>query len=147
MTSSKPLYYTLTALTTALTAYLLTRRPGTPTPPTLKGAANCKYPLDDTHSSTFTLPDGRQLGFAQYGDPNGRAVLYQHGIPGSRIEACRYDALGWELGVRIVSVDRPGYGLSSGVAGYRDRTVAGWAEDVERLVEFLGIQEYAVLVC
>ncbi|HET9615388.1 MAG TPA: alpha-amylase family glycosyl hydrolase, partial [Candidatus Limnocylindrales bacterium] len=31
------------------------------------------------------LPDGRQLAFAEWGDPNGRVVFLLHGMPGSRL--------------------------------------------------------------
>jgi pimeloyl-ACP methyl ester carboxylesterase len=61
------------------------------------------------------------------------------------MEAARYHELGRELGVRILAIERPGYGLSEGVEAYRDRTVKGWAGDVEALTEGLGVEEYAVL--
>lgn len=34
----------------------------------------------------LTLPDKRQLAYAEYGDPNGLPVLYFHGAPSSRLE-------------------------------------------------------------
>ncbi|KAF2623186.1 alpha/beta-hydrolase, partial [Macroventuria anomochaeta] len=118
-----------------------------PSPPTIKlhGAENCKYILDNSHSHTFSLPDGRKLGYADYGDPNGKPILYQHGIPGSRIEATRYHDLGKEMGLRIISIDRPGHGWSSPFASYRGRTVKSWADDVNALAEHLELSEYAVL--
>ena len=33
---------------------------------------------------SIPLPDGRVLGFAEYGDPDGRLVLWFHGLPGGR---------------------------------------------------------------
>ncbi|HZJ25818.1 MAG TPA: hypothetical protein VFF40_02200 [Acidimicrobiia bacterium] len=33
---------------------------------------------------TITLPDGRHLGFAEYGPSTGRPVLWFHGTPGGR---------------------------------------------------------------
>ena len=30
------------------------------------------------------LSDGRQLGYADYGDPDGTPVMFFHGTPGSR---------------------------------------------------------------
>jgi hypothetical protein len=145
---SRPLVYTFGALGTGAAAYLLTksRRP-LPPPPTLKGAAHCKYILDNSHSFTYTLPDGRNLGYAEYGSPTGKPVLYMHGLPGSRIEATRYHDLGKELGLRIISVDRPGHGWSTPFATYNGRTVKSWADDVNALAEHLQLSEYAVLVC
>uniref|UniRef100_A0A093VK70 Proline iminopeptidase n=1 Tax=Talaromyces marneffei PM1 TaxID=1077442 RepID=A0A093VK70_TALMA len=49
-------------------------------------------PLQICHSQTFQLPNGRVLGFAEYGNPNGSPLLYFHGFPSSRIEAEPADA-------------------------------------------------------
>ncbi|KZM20761.1 uncharacterized protein EKO05_0002657 [Ascochyta rabiei] len=147
MDSLTILFYTLTILGTGTATYLLSTGRPHPQPPRAKlhGAGNCKYILDNSHSRTFKLPDGRTLGYAEYGDPNGKAILYQHGIPGSRIEATRYHELGLELGIRVISIDRPGYGWSTRFPRYRDRTVKSWGEDVEALVEHLELEEYAIL--
>lgn len=147
MGSFKGLCYTLGAIGTGGAAYLFSRRKQ-PSPPiiTLHGAENCKYILDDSHSHTFLLSDGRELGYADYGDPRGKPILYQHGLPGSRIEATRYHNLGKELGLRIISIDRPGYGWSSAFEEFGARTVRTWAEDIDALAEGLGLAEYAVMV-
>lgn len=39
--------------------------------------------------NTIKLRDGRTLGYAEYGDPNGRPVLHFHGFPSSRYEGFR----------------------------------------------------------
>ncbi|KAF1930570.1 alpha/beta-hydrolase [Didymella exigua CBS 183.55] len=146
MGSFKGLYYTFGALGTSSAVYLLSRRKQ-PSPPTitLHGAENCRYILDNSHSHTFSLPDGRTLGYADYGDPKGKPILYQHGLPGSRIEATRYHDLGKELGLRIISIDRPGHGWSSSFEKFGVRTVKSWAEDINELTEGLGLSEYAVM--
>jgi len=36
---------------------------------------------------TLTLKDGRQIGYVEYGNPNGKPVFYFHGLPGSRLDA------------------------------------------------------------
>lgn len=147
MGSHKLLYCALAAIGTGSALYLFSL-PKKPIPDTipLHGAQNCKYILDDSYSHTFTLSDGRKLGYADYGDPNGKPILYQHGIPGSRIEATRYHDLGKELGLRIVSIDRPGYGWSTPFSEYGARSVKTWAEDVGALTEHLKLDEYAVMV-
>ncbi|KAL1606990.1 hypothetical protein SLS59_002692 [Nothophoma quercina] len=143
----RTLYYTLGAIGTGVAAYLLRRpKPTNFAPLNLHGAESCKYILDDSHSHTFTLPDGRKLGYADYGDPKGKTILYQHGLPGSRTEATRYHELGKELGIRVVSIDRPVFGWSTPFDTYRGRTVRSWAADVECLAEHLELSEYAVLV-
>jgi pimeloyl-ACP methyl ester carboxylesterase len=84
------------------------------------------------------LPDGRQLGYAEYGDPSGRLVLYFHGTPGSRIEAHLIAEEAKAAKVRLVAVERPGIGLSDYKAG---RTILQWPADVEHFVTALGYKD------
>jgi len=83
------------------------------------------------------LPDGRQLGYAEFGDPAGRLVIYFHGTPGSRVEARLISEEAEATGVRLVAMDRPGMGLSDYQAG---RRVLDCPADVERLVATLGYE-------
>lgn len=81
------------------------------------------------------LPAGRQLGYSEYGDPRGPLVLYFHGTPGARTELGLIAAEVAAAGVRGVSVDRPGGGLSS----YQpSRRILDWPADVAALVDALG---------
>ena len=91
---------------------------------------------------TVTLPDGRTLAYAEYGDPNGRPVFYFHGFPNSRLNAAPGDQAARRTGVRLIALDRPGFGRS----GFkRGRTIAGWAEDVASAADQLGIDRFAVV--
>lgn len=103
----------------------------------------CRYRLDNSTSATFTLPDGRQLGYAEYGSPTGRPVICLHGLPGSRIEIAALDEMAMRAGARIIGVDRPGYGWSSPHPG---RTLLAHAKDVEQLAKHLELDEYGVIV-
>lgn len=105
--------------------------------------AKCRFRLDNHSSSILTLPDGRKLGYAQYGSPTGHAILYQHGLPGSRLEAATYHTLGLELNARIIATDRPGIGWST---PHPNRCLLDHPKDVERLTEHLGLERYSVLV-
>ena len=105
--------------------------------------ANSRYCLSNDTSATFTLPDNRKLGYAQYGSRTGRAVFYLHGLPGSRIEAAAFDELAINLGVRIIAADRPGIGWSS---PYPERTLLEHGKDIEHLAKHLELDEYGVLV-
>lgn len=87
------------------------------------------------------LPDGRQLGYTEYGDPQGAPVFLFHGTPGSRIAFADDDPVATELGVRLITPDRPGFGLSDFHAG---RTLLHWAGDVAALADHLGIRRFAV---
>jgi len=63
------------------------------------------------------LPDGRQLGFREYGDPAGQPLLTFHEGMGSSLMPPGTDALARALGLRILAPERPGFGQSDPVAG------------------------------
>lgn len=93
------------------------------------------------HRST-RLRDGRVIGWAEFGDPAGRPVVYCHGFPSSRLEA-RIAAVAAARGhVRLIAPDRPGAGLSSAAF---DRQIADWPNDLEELMDLLGARRFAVL--
>ncbi|MFC7155360.1 hypothetical protein ACFQPA_07820 [Halomarina halobia] len=52
---------------------------------------------------TVTLPDGRKLGYAETGDPDGDPIPAVHGVPSGRLGAALFDRIGRERGVRIVA--------------------------------------------
>lgn len=91
---------------------------------------------------TLKLPDGRLLGYAEYGDPDGRPVVFFHGWPGSRLTGMSSDPAAKALGVRLISIERPGFGLSDDHPG---RTIAGWPDDVANAANALGLGRFSVL--
>ncbi len=91
---------------------------------------------------TMQLSDGRTLAYLESGDPEGRPVFYFHGGPGSRLEGLMYDELNQQLGIRMIALDRPGYGLSD---FQEHRTYLDWPDDVSELADQLGIDRFAVL--
>lgn len=52
------------------------------------------------------------LAVDDVGDPGGAPVLYLHGTPDSRLSRHPDDGLAAAAGVRLLAVDRPGYGAS-----------------------------------
>lgn len=88
------------------------------------------------------LPDGRMLGYADYGDPGGAPVIYSHGWPSSRYQAKLLHDLAADRGLRIVAADRPGVGLSDPMPG---RGFASWPQDVAHLADTLGIGRFRLL--
>jgi pimeloyl-ACP methyl ester carboxylesterase len=94
-----------------------------------------------TPAQTVRLRDGRTLAYAEWGDPHGFPVIECHGNPGCRV-------LVWDervparLGVRLITVDRPGIGLSSPKPG---RTMADWADDAAQLADALRLERFGVL--
>jgi pimeloyl-ACP methyl ester carboxylesterase len=91
--------------------------------------------------NVLRLKDGRLLGYAEYGDPAGKPLLFFHGMPGSRLSAQIGDAAAKKLGVRTVAPDRPGYGLSDFKPG---RTFLDWPDDVVELADALDIERFPV---
>jgi len=88
---------------------------------------------------TVRLSDGRALAYAEWGDPAGTPVLHFHGIPGSRLERHTDDRIYARLGIRYVTMDRPGYGRSDPSPG---RTFVDWGADVAELTAALGIERF-----
>jgi pimeloyl-ACP methyl ester carboxylesterase len=75
------------------------------------------------------------------GNPTGSPVLLVHGGPGSRLLDPDEDATA-AAGVRLLTVDRPGYGGSD---ARPDPTLLGWADDVQALADRLGLDRFAVV--
>ena len=92
--------------------------------------------------NTFILQDGRQLGFAEYGTTGGQAILYFHGLPGSRLEAGHLHEIAVANNIRLIGLDRPGMGLSS---IDHKRTILSWAADVEDFADSLGINKFSIV--
>lgn len=88
----------------------------------------------------YKLPDGRELAYAEYGDPRGRPVFFFHGMPGSRLFHPP-DEITRRLEVRLICVDRPGYGGSTFQPG---RRILDWPGDVSALADALGIDTFMV---
>src|SRR5215471_3904851 len=96
----------------------------------------------NTTDKVFRLRDGRVLGYAEYGDPRGKPVFFFHGLPGSRRQRHPDDSIAIELGARIITVDRPGYGLSEFQPG---RTLLDWPGDVAQLADGLHLDQFAAI--
>ena len=65
------------------------------------------------HDHTVRLKDGRALVLRVYGAPDGLPVVALHGTPGSRLKFSTTDAAAKRLGLRILALDRWGYGGTS----------------------------------
>mgnify|MGYP000430480185 FL=1 len=76
---------------------------------------------DDTAEARTVDTDRGSVVYVEYGDPEGIPVLFFHGTPGSRLLGELYDDVARERGVRVLALDRPGYGDSD---PWDDRTLA-----------------------
>jgi pimeloyl-ACP methyl ester carboxylesterase len=75
------------------------------------------------------------------GSPSGIPVVYFHGTPGSRLDLTFGDDIAIDVGVRLVSFDRPGFGGSS-ASSFGLTSVA---RDAIAIADHLDIEEFATL--
>ena len=95
-----------------------------------------------TDERVVRLPDGRSLGYAQYGDPNGFPIVNAHGGMACRLDVAAAAPVANQVGVSLISPDRPGVGLSDPQPG---RTVLDWAHDVGDLLDQVDVDRFAVM--
>jgi pimeloyl-ACP methyl ester carboxylesterase len=91
---------------------------------------------------TIKLPDGRQLGYAEYGDPDGHPVFYFHGTPGSRLQAADFHDAAQAKHCRFFGIDRLGMGLSS---ENKQHTLLSWTDDIRELANHLNINQFSIV--
>lgn len=82
------------------------------------------------------------LAVEEWGVPGGRPVMYLHGSPMSRLARYPDDALFTELGIRLFTYDRPGYGNSTPNPG---RLVKAAADDVIAIADKLGLERFPLI--
>jgi pimeloyl-ACP methyl ester carboxylesterase len=86
------------------------------------------------------LRDGRRLGYEEWGPGGGFPIFGFGGTTMSRLAHLGHDAPE-ATAVRLVLVDRPGYGLSD---FQPDRKLLDWPDDVAQLADALGFDRFAV---
>ncbi|HTY33616.1 alpha/beta hydrolase [Mycobacterium sp.] len=91
----------------------------------------------------IAVGEDRQIGFAEFGAPWGRAVFWLHGTPGARrqipIEARVYAE---QHNIRLIGIDRPGIGSST---PHRYENIRAFGEDLRTIADTLGIDKMAVI--
>ena len=91
----------------------------------------------------IAVGEDRQIGFAEFGAPQGRAIFWLHGTPGARrqipTEARVYAE---KEDIRLIGIDRPGIGSST---AYQYDKVIDFADDLRTIADTLGIDKMAVV--
>jgi pimeloyl-ACP methyl ester carboxylesterase len=89
------------------------------------------------------LRSGRRIGFAEFGPADGHPIVWFHGTPGARrqIPPTAHAAVE-ELGLRIISIERPGVGLST---SHQYGGIVDIVPDVVEVVDALGVGDFGVV--
>ncbi len=99
--------------------------------------------LPDGTGAKVALDDGRVIGIREAGVAGGWPLLVFHGTPSSRLcPLPEADPEGTRAaGVRVIVLERPGFGVSS---PQPRRRIIDWPRDVAQVAEALGIQSFAI---
>lgn len=98
--------------------------------------------MNAERDDVLTTSEGRRIGWLERGPADGAPVLYVHGWPGSRLEQFVIPSLVLQrFGVRLISVDRPGYGTTDPLEGTRSERM----RDVLHIADALGIDRFPVI--
>ena len=88
------------------------------------------------------LRDGRHLSYHIAGPDDGLPLLIFHGWGGSRLTSHPEVSHATALGIRLITVDRPGVGFSDQLPG---RTILDWPSDISTLADHLQLEHFALL--
>jgi pimeloyl-ACP methyl ester carboxylesterase len=100
--------------------------------------------VSDSVGDARTVPvgGGRTVAYAEYGDPEGRPVLFLHGTPGSRLLGALFEGVARDEGVRVLAPDRPGCGVSEPHPG---RTLSDTGEFLAPVLRDAGVSRAGVV--
>ena len=96
----------------------------------------------DVREQRLRLRDGRAVGVVERGDLSGKPVVLLQGTPSSRLLHHPDDSIARSLAARVITIDRPGFGLSDFHPG---RTLLDWADDVAQVADLMRIEPFAVV--
>ena len=99
-------------------------------------------PIDPDRVGVAAVEGRGSVAYAEYGDPDGSPAVFLHGTPGSRRLAALYDAEARGAGVRLLSIDRPGYGRSS---SWSDRSLSASGRFVAAVLDDAGVDRAGVI--
>ena len=88
------------------------------------------------------LENGGHIAINEYGDLAGEPVFFCHGWPSSRTMGVLTEDAARDLGLRIISPDRPGVNES---AFQKERKLIDWPVVLKELADKLNIQKFRML--
>jgi pimeloyl-ACP methyl ester carboxylesterase len=98
-------------------------------------------------AQVLKLKDGRDLGYAVYGNPSSSSapiIFYLHGFPGARVEAKLWleSSLSPAIDAQCIGIDRPGMGLST---FQPNRKMLDFPADLIELAEHLKAEKFHII--
>ena len=90
---------------------------------------------------TIRYKNGNALSYTEFGDKSGYPILIQHGLIASITDYDLFERL-VDLGARLISIARPGYGESS---PYVMKNIGEWADIVSALIDKLELAHFDIL--
>lgn len=104
----------------------------------MDGVSSAPPPMPAPPVMFHALPDGRRLAYRDYGARAGRTLLMFHEGLGSSLLPPGVQSLATQLGVRVISAERPGFGRSDPNPDYSFENVA---EDMVALCDGLRLEK------
>ncbi|MFZ1218165.1 MAG: alpha/beta hydrolase [Chthoniobacterales bacterium] len=93
-------------------------------------------------NQTLGLANGATIALSEYGDPAGAPIFFCHGWPSSRTMAELAHDAACDLGLRIISPDRPGIRDSR---FQPNRRLLDWPPFLIEIADQLGIERFRIL--
>ncbi|HKY15969.1 MAG TPA: alpha/beta hydrolase [Microthrixaceae bacterium] len=100
-------------------------------------------PVSPHRLGSTRLSDGRTVGWAEFGDPDGDAVFWFPGTPGARCQVP--DDITTEATrrrLRVITVERPGTGDT---AVFRYERIIDFVPDFVEMVDDLGVEQFGMV--
>jgi len=97
------------------------------------------HTFPSSEGATFTLGDGRKLGYMEYGNKDSKnVILFFHPTPGCRLFCPPVK----QQNVRVIVVERPGFGLSTPKKEFK---FLDWPQDIIEFTDGLKIEKFGLI--
>ncbi|KDO16673.1 hypothetical protein SPRG_17827 [Saprolegnia parasitica CBS 223.65] len=97
------------------------------------------------YNGLITLQDGRHVSYAQVGDAKGVPVVCLLGMRGHRHFIYLFKELALLYGIRLLCIDRPGYGLSDPIADSSLPAPIAFVDILDQVLAQLHIDQFGLM--
>ncbi len=99
--------------------------------------------LHSFEQNYLDVGNGHKIYYEQYGNPNGKPVLFLHGGPGSGFSSSHKSFFDSNF-FRVIFIDQRGSGKSIPYGEIRNNNTAQLIQDIEKIREHLDIKEWLI---